>query len=325
MRIERISKKYLSELVCKNINLEIKNKEFFFILGPSGCGKTTLLKIIAGLISKDYGTIYFNNIDIGELRANERPFNMVFQNYSLFPHLNVFDNVAFGLKMKKYPKLEIINRVNETLKLLKISELSKRKPNELSGGQQQRVALARAIINKPKVLLLDEPLSALDENLRAEMQQVLLELKDKLDAIFIFVTHNQEEALSLADRIAVMNKGEIVQIDTPQSLYYNPNSKFVAEFMGETSQIIQNGNKGLIRPEHVILSTNPFNNGEVDNYVKGKINQILFKGNNTIFSLKTEGMELIKASVSDIKTANLNINDEVFLGWMDKSIMHVKE
>ncbi len=327
LRIIELTKIYVDINACKNISLDLIKNEFFFVLGPSGCGKTTLLKIIAGLVEQDSGTIILNESDISVIPSNERPFNIVFQDYSLFPHLNVFNNVAFGLKMKKVNKEEIRNRVIETLELLKISNLSKRKPSELSGGQQQRVALARAIINKPKVLLLDEPLSALDEKLRFEMQQVLLDLKSKLNSIFIFVTHNQEEALSLADRIAVMKDGQIVQVDTPKNLYTKPITKFIAEFIGEVNILDQKEEERikLIRPENINLSQVPFKENYYEHTENGKIIQLLFKGNSISVIVSLDYSKTFKVLLSNIiQFDKLEIGDKVFLGWSENSIIYVK-
>lgn len=327
LNLENITKSFSSIFACKNINIQIDENEFFFILGPSGCGKTTLLKIIAGLVEQDSGTILFNKSDISVIPSNDRPFNMVFQDYSLFPHLNVFNNVAFGLKMAKVPKDEIKIRVDSTLELLKISDLVKRKPSELSGGQQQRVALARAIINKPKILLLDEPLSALDEKLRFEMQQVLLELKSKLNSIFIFVTHNQEEALSLANRIAVMKDGKIVQVDTPRKLYTTPTTKFIAEFIGEVNILDQKEKESikLIRPENINLSQIPFEKNNYKHTASGKIIQLLFKGNSLSVMVTLDDSKVFKILLSNIKQFDkLEIGDNVYLGWSENSIIYVE-
>lgn len=250
LEFKNVSKSYDNHIICSDINFRVNLNEFFFILGPSGSGKSTLLKLMAGIIHPDDGQILFNGNIINNIGANKRPFNMVFQHYSLFPHLNVFDNIAFGLRMKSAGKLEIKSKVNAALEAFQITALAMRKIDELSGGQQQRVAIARAIINEPQILLLDEPLSALDEKLRLEMQEVLLSLKSSLKTSFIYVTHNQDEALSMGDRIAVMNQGKIEQISTPYDIYHKPKNKFIAQFMGEIN-ILQdtqtNGAKSSIK------------------------------------------------------------------------------
>ena len=220
------------------VSLQIKSGELFSLLGPSGCGKTTLLRIIAGLDHPDEGVVYIGGADAATLPAHQRPVNMVFQSYALFPHLSVWDNIAFGLKMKKVAPSELSRRVSQVIEMVQIEELANRKPRQLSGGQQQRVALARAVVNEPNVLLLDEPLAALDLKLRKELQVELLALQRRLGITFIFVTHDQEEALALSDRIAVFNRGKIEQVGGVESLYEFPQTRFVSSFLG-TSNLIE--------------------------------------------------------------------------------------
>lgn len=217
------------------IDLDVRQGEFFSILGPSGCGKTTVLRLIAGFEKADSGTVFIQGRPMAKIAPHRRPVNTVFQSYALFEHLNVWDNIAFGLKLKKLRKAEISNRVKEALELVKMESLRSRYPWELSGGQQQRVALARALVNRPAVILLDEPLGALDLKLRKEMQVELLNLHQNLGLTFVMVTHDQEEALSLSQRIAVMNQGQIEQIGTPNNIYEQPLSPFVADFIGDTN------------------------------------------------------------------------------------------
>lgn len=219
------------------INIAIEEKEFFTLLGPSGCGKTTLLRMIAGFEHPTTGEIRLHGKDVAILPPRERPVNMVFQNYALFPHLTVAQNVAFGLEMLNWKRADITARVEETLSLVKLSHFSHRKPAQLSGGQQQRVALARALAPRPQVLLLDEPLSALDLKLRKEMQFELKRLQRETGITFILVTHDQEEALAMSDRLAVMNTGRVQQIGTPEEIYDNPSNRFVADFIGEANLI----------------------------------------------------------------------------------------
>ena len=223
------------EVVLVGINLSIKDGEFVTLLGPSGCGKTTTLRIIAGFASPDSGDVFFEGKRINSLPAYKRNINTIFQRYALFPHLNVYDNVAFGLKVKKVPKAEIAKKIDETLALVNLKGLEKRRIETLSGGQQQRVAIARAIINRPRVLLLDEPLSALDLKLRKDMQVELKNLQKSTGITFIFVTHDQEEALSMSDTVIVMDKGKIQQIGTPADIYNEPENAFVADFIGESN------------------------------------------------------------------------------------------
>ncbi|WP_086349181.1 ABC transporter ATP-binding protein [Candidatus Enterococcus clewellii] len=223
------------EMVLKNVSFEIEEGKFYTLLGPSGCGKTTILRILAGFTDVSKGDVYFDGGRINDVPANKRPVNTVFQDYALFPHMNVFDNVAFGLKIKKMAKAEIEKKVMDALRMVQLPGYEKREISEMSGGQRQRVAIARAIVNEPKVLLLDEPLSALDLKLRTAMQYELRELQQRLGITFIFVTHDQEEALAMSDEIFVMNKGEIVQSGTPVDIYDEPINHFVADFVGESN------------------------------------------------------------------------------------------
>ncbi|GHT55065.1 spermidine/putrescine import ATP-binding protein PotA [Spirochaetia bacterium] len=231
--VEDVSKSFGDFKVLNEVSLGIKKGEFFSLLGPSGCGKTTLLRIIAGFESPDYGVVTFDGVDVLPLPPNRRQANTVFQNYALFPHLTVFENVAFPLRIKRHPKAEIAPKVNEYLKLVQLEGHAHKKPNQLSGGQKQRVAIARALINEPRVLLLDEPLSALDAKLRQHMLIELDQIHDKIGITFIYVTHDQQEALSVSDRIAVMNQGNVLQVGTPHEIYESPATDFVARFIGE--------------------------------------------------------------------------------------------
>lgn len=233
LKLVDLNKSFSSHIALRNICLEIPQGEFFSLLGPSGCGKTTLLRILAGLETLSSGEIYIEKRRVDLLPPQARPFNMVFQKYALFPHMSVFDNVAFGLKLKKVPTDEIQGRVKRVLELVNMSEYGIRSPETLSGGQQQRVAVARALVNEPKVLLLDEPLSALDQKLREHMQRELRALQKQLGLTFIYVTHDQEEAFALSDRIALMNAGQVEQVSTAAELYENPKTPFVAEFIGQ--------------------------------------------------------------------------------------------
>jgi spermidine/putrescine transport system ATP-binding protein len=232
LEVKDLSKKYDQQWVLRGVQLTVPEGEFFSILGPSGCGKTTLLRLLAGFEVPTVGEVWQAGVRIDRLPPHQRQFNTVFQRYALFPHLNVWENVAFGLRMKKVSSKEIGQRVLEALALTQMESFSKRSIATLSGGQQQRVALARAIVNRPKILLLDEPLSALDLKLRRQMQVELLALQRRLKHTFIFVTHDQEEALTLSDRIAVMNSGKIEQVGTSHEIYENPKTQFVAEFIG---------------------------------------------------------------------------------------------
>lgn len=237
IELKGITKKFEESegAVVENLDLNIRKGEFLTLLGPSGCGKTTTLRMIAGFEKPTSGRIVIDDEDITDILPHERCVNTVFQNYALFPHMNIFDNIAFGLKMKKVNKEEIKIRVTNMLKMIQLEGFESRMPNQLSGGQMQRVAIARAVINNPKVLLLDEPLGALDFKLRKAMQLELKQLQKSLGITFIFVTHDQEEALTMSDRIAVMKSGIIEQIGTPEDIYERPESEFVAGFIGETN------------------------------------------------------------------------------------------
>ena len=235
IELKNISVSFDGEKILDSINLSIQDKEFITLLGPSGCGKTTTLRIIGGFLFPDEGDVIFGEKRINELPPYKRHVNTIFQRYALFPHLNVYENIAFGLRVKGMKEAEIKNRVTEMLELVNLTGLEKRKIDTLSGGQQQRVAIARAIANKPKVLLLDEPLAALDLKLRKDMQNELKKIQKELEITFIFVTHDQEEALAMSDRVVVMDNGKIQQIGTPQDIYNEPENAFVADFIGESN------------------------------------------------------------------------------------------
>ena len=235
IELKNISKQYEDNKVLNNLSLNIRKNEFVTLLGPSGCGKTTTLKIIAGFETADSGSIMFKNKDISDIPPYKRQLNTVFQKYALFPHMNVYENIAFGLKIKKLSKDEIDKKVKEMLRMVSLSGFERRSIESLSGGQQQRVAIARALVNEPEVLLLDEPLGALDLKLRKEMQLELKKIQQELGITFIFVTHDQEEALTMSDTIVVMNKGLIQQKGTPEDIYNEPANAFVADFIGESN------------------------------------------------------------------------------------------
>lgn len=332
IRLEGIIKSFGDKQAVNNLSLDIENGELVSILGPSGCGKSTTLFLIAGLLEATKGKIYFNGEDVTSLEAKDREIGMVFQNYALYPHLTVFDNIAFPLKMKKLKKRDIDYYVREMAKLNKIEELLGRKPSELSGGQQQRVAIARALVKKPKILLLDEPLSNLDARLRIEMREEIRKLQKELGITTVFVTHDQEEAMSISDKILLMKDGELQQYTGPREMYLEPANKFVAKFIGNPSMNLINGslksgyfysdtgdveirldewvkdNEKLtlgVRPEDLIIS-------DIGDYmIKGKVR-----------SIQTIGKEIyVKLSISDMHDFilvaswdyELEIGQEVYL------------
>jgi spermidine/putrescine transport system ATP-binding protein len=235
VELKNVTKRFGDFVAVDNVSLQIHEGEFFSLLGPSGCGKTTNLRMVAGFELPTEGEIYLKGVPVGQLPPFKRNVNTVFQNYALFPHMTITENVSFGLEMKKLPPAEIKQRVNEVLELVRMPHLGKRKPRQLSGGQQQRIALARALVNRPDVLLLDEPLSALDLKLRKAMQLELKEIQRQLGLTFIFVTHDQEEAMTMSDRIAVMDQGHVLQVGRPADIYEHPATRFVADFIGETN------------------------------------------------------------------------------------------
>ncbi|CEO16361.1 ABC transporter spermidine/putrescine ATP-binding protein [[Clostridium] sordellii] len=297
IELRNLSKRYDDNQVLDNLSLDIKKNEFLTLLGPSGCGKTTTLKIIAGFEYADEGKVLFEEKDITDIPPYERQINTVFQKYALFPHMNIYENIAFGLKIKKMPKDEIDKKVKEMLKLVALEGFENRQVESLSGGQQQRVAIARALVNEPKVLLLDEPLGALDLKLRKEMQMELKKIQKKLGITFIFVTHDQEEALTMSDKIIVMNKGKIQQMGTPQDIYNEPENSFVARFIGESnifdgvmiedylvefcSTKFKCVDKDFEKNENIEVVIRPEDIKMVEpqkGMLKGKVTSVLFKG-----------------------------------------------
>ena len=274
-----VEKKYNETIAVSNFNLKIKESEFITLLGPSGSGKTTVLNMIAGFITQNSGSIQIGKTSIHDLPTEKRNVGMVFQNYSLFPHMNIFNNVAFPLKMRKLDKNKINDDVKYALDLVGLKDYDLRMPNELSGGQRQRIAFARAIVFKPKVLLMDEPLGALDLKLREKMQIEIKNYHEEIKCTIIYVTHDQGEALTLSDRIVIMNQGKIVQIDNPKNIYDNPISKFAANFIGETNILNIDHNKFIsIRPEKLKIINNDYVKSDSQIILKLIINQIIFLG-----------------------------------------------
>lgn len=309
--IKDLNKSFDGVQILNNINLKIKPGEFFSILGPSGCGKTTLLRILAGFIEPDSGVVYLGDKDITNLPPNLRSINTIFQKYALFPHLTVYENIAFPLRIKKKSSDYIDSEVKKMLKMIDLEEHADKKPNQLSGGQQQRVSIARALVNKPEVLLLDEPLSALDAKLRQNLLIELDNIHEEVGITFIFITHDQQEALSISDRIAIMNKGNVLQVGTPAEVYESPADMFVADFIGENNFIdgkvvsidsetcatlkneklgeirfemdrevhIGDNVKVSIRPEKIRVTRNlPRNLGKIHNVIKVYVDEVIYTG-----------------------------------------------
>jgi spermidine/putrescine transport system ATP-binding protein len=309
--IFQVEKHFDHHVVIEPLSLDIQSGEFLTILGPSGCGKTTLLRMIAGFEEPSSGTIKLDGLVINNLPPYKRDMNLVFQHYALFPHMNVEKNIQFGLKMKGVNCKDQKARIDEALRLTHLTDFRNRKPKQLSGGQQQRVAIARAIVNNPKVLLLDEPLGALDFNLRKELQRELKNLQKKLGITFIYVTHDQEEALTMSDRIVVMNKGKIEQIGTPKEIYQRPATQFVAKFIGENNFLKISGNLIAVRPENINLSLV----NETGKGLKGIVKDVEFVGNlNKIYvNLLDYDYTVTVCNLAD--QTNLQPMDQVYISW----------
>ena len=300
-----VTKQFGDTVAVDDVSLQIKSGEFFSLLGPSGCGKTTTLRIIGGFVYPTTGEVFINGELMAETPPYRRPVNTVFQNYALFPHKTVAQNIAFGLQMKKATKAEISDAVERALGLIQLPGYGDRKPSELSGGERQRVALARALINEPTILLLDEPLSALDLKLRKQMQSELKALQRKVGITFVYVTHDQGEALALSDRIAVMNDGKILQVGTPSEIYDSPRSRFVADFIG-TSNFLEGT---LLSQNEITLATEP------PLKIVGTPNDNLPIGMSAIVAIRPERIELRRTPVPDVANCLRGvIQDESYLG-----------
>jgi putrescine transport system ATP-binding protein len=341
LRIDAVVKKFGVFRAVDRLSLEIRAGEFFALLGPSGCGKTTLLRMLAGLETPDEGRILLNGRDIAQVLPHQRPVNMMFQNYALFPHLTVWDNIAFGLKRAGVPRSQIASRVAELVALVKLEGLEKRKPDQLSGGQKQRVALARSLARRPQVLLLDEPLAALDKKLRESTQLELIELQRRLGTTFIIVTHDQEEAMTVASRIGVMDSGRLEQVATPRELYEAPHSRWIAEFVGDVNLfdgqvasreagrlMISTKDAGTIvvaeprqpitkttvavaiRPEKVKLSrrgpVSDAANAHALNRLEGVVTDVGYLGGITTYKVKLDTGAVLRSSMAN--TARLDID-----------------
>ena len=330
LKLSNIQKRYGDVAALDEIDIEIFDGEFFSLLGPSGSGKTTCLKVIAGFEVPDSGSIHLFDEDVSSIPPFKRDVNTVFQDYALFPHMNVRDNVGYSLKIKKVPKNDQERLIEEILQKVKLQGYDSRKPSELSGGQRQRVALARSLINKPKVLLLDEPLGALDLKLREQMQFELKSLQRQFEITFVYVTHDQQEAMSMSDRIAIFNEGKIEQIDTPINIYNKPKSAFVADFIGTTSIISKKdalsyfnySSSFSIRPEFVMI--NQLEN--LDFNITAKISDIQFQGSLYKLLLEKDSI-LINAYYypNSSHSINLAIGETVNLSWNKSNITDLNE
>jgi spermidine/putrescine transport system ATP-binding protein len=357
IKLDKLKKSISGGMIINDISLTIPAGKFFALLGPSGCGKTTLLRLIAGLEKADAGKIHLGDEDITDVPIHERPINIVFQNYALFPHLDVFDNIAYSLRLKKLPKIVIEQKVFKILEAFHLENHIYKSPSQLSGGQQQRVALARAIVNEPDVLLLDEPLAALDFKLRERMLIELIELQDKLKTTFVYVTHDQFEALTVADQMAIMNtKGEIEQIGTPKEIYEFPHSSFVAKFVGTTNilsgtlrhvdsaepeiEIPDLGHFKLyiaqkkpwmtegcdilisIRPEKIFISKKEVKN--FSNTVKGVVQSIVYHGRSTQYNIVLKNhmkLQVFEQNEEHFPQQVIDYDNEVNLYWQKENVV----
>ncbi len=318
IELQNVTKTFESNTVVKDVNMSIRAGEFVTLLGPSGSGKTTILRMIAGFEKPTAGRIAISGAEINDVPAHRRPVNTVFQQYALFPHLNVFDNIAFGLRLKKYPRSDIEKRVKAALAMVRMDPYIKAKVRKLSGGQQQRVAIARAIVNEPKVLLLDEPLGALDMKLRREMQLELKRIHRDVGITFIYVTHDQEEAMAMSDRVAVIHSGHLAQFAPPEEIYSQPSTPFVAGFIGETNLIEAIVNDG--DTSHWRLSTESFS------LTVSKRNHDIRPGERVTLSIRPESMRVVahaqtQESRQPVVTGTLT--ERVFVGAMVKTFVRI--
>ena len=316
LQLRQIRKSFDNTEVLKGIDLEAGQGEFITLLGASGCGKTTTLRIIAGLELPDAGQVILEGQDITNREPNKRDVNTVFQNYALFPHMNVSDNVGYGLKIRKVPKAEIERKVEQALRLVQLEEYGKRMPDQLSGGQKQRIAIARAVINEPKVLLLDEPLGALDLKLRRQMQLELKRLQKRLGITFIYITHDQEEAINMSDRIGVMHEGVLEQLGTPNEVYYQPKTSYVADFVGNANILHKNGETFAIRSENILM------NGEAVCTQEAVVVEKSFAGGQLRILFRLPDGQTLTASRYGIDN-DLQPGQQVRIGWEEPHAVKV--
>ncbi|MDF5777364.1 polyamine ABC transporter ATP-binding protein [Pseudomonas syringae] len=352
VKIDRVTKKFDETIAVDDVSLQINKGEIFALLGGSGSGKSTLLRMLAGFERPTEGRIYLDGVDITDMPPYERPINMMFQSYALFPHMTVADNIAFGLKQDKLGKPEIEARVAEMLKLVQMTQYAKRKPHQLSGGQRQRVALARSLAKKPKLLLLDEPMGALDKKLRSQMQLELVEIIERVGVTCVMVTHDQEEAMTMAERIAIMHLGWIAQIGSPIDIYETPTSRLVCEFIGSVnlfeSDVIEDMEAHALirspelerniyvghgvstsvedkhityalRPEKLLITTEQ--PGFEYNWSRGKVHDIAYLGGHSVFYVELPGGKLVQSFVANAERqgARPTWGDEVYVWWEDDS------
>ncbi len=352
VRIEKVTKKFGEFVAVDDITLDVYQKEIFCLLGASGCGKTTLLRMLAGFERPTAGRIYIDGVDMTEIPPYERPVNMMFQSYAIFPHMSVEQNVAFGLRQEGVSRSETARRVTEMLDLVKLGQFAKRKPHQLSGGQRQRVALARSLVKKPKLLLLDEPLAALDKKLREHTQFELINLQETLGVTFIVVTHDQEEAMTLSSRIGLMDHGDIVQVGTPSEIYEYPSSRFVAEFIGSVNTFegrliedepsyvriecddleapiyVDHGVSSApdatvwaaIRPEKIRISREKPDT--TDNWAAAVVSDIAYMGDMSIYLLKLASGKVVRVTRPNVyrhADDNITWDEQVYLHWRPES------
>jgi spermidine/putrescine ABC transporter ATP-binding subunit len=346
LQIDRVTKRFGPITAVDHISLEVKDGEFFAILGPSGCGKTTLLRVIAGFETPDEGRVRLAGADITDLKANRRPVNLMFQSYALFPHMTAFGNVAYGLEMEGMRGAEVKKRADQALAMVRMSDFAARKPSQLSGGQRQRIALARALVKRPKVLLLDEPLGALDRKLREQMQIELKRLQQDTGIAFVVVTHDQEEALTLADRIALLDRGRIVQLAPPRELYDKPVSRFAADFIGLMNFVegnvtqsafeaaglgrlpapngVADGPAALaIRPERVCIM-----DAAADGAIQGQVEGAAFLGQDVIAHVIVPGLPrpiVARLAAGHPLSAKLARGQQVWLNWQADQAVILKD
>jgi putrescine transport system ATP-binding protein len=348
IQFKGVTKRFGDFTAIDNLSQDIFEREFFALLGPSGCGKTTMMRMLAGFETPTEGQILIAGQDMARVAPNERAVNMMFQSYALFPHLSIWENIAFGLKRMKMPKDEMTARVEDMLRLTRLTKFAKRKPHQISGGQRQRVALARSLARAPKLLLLDEPLGALDKKLREQTQFELMDIQEKTGTTFVIVTHDQEEAMTVASRVAVMDEGRIIQVATPAKIYEEPNSVYVADFIGDvniiegkaqktsedgydihwaegrepfhakTTRELSEGQTAFIaiRPEKITVSTEKPDGAM--NAIKGQIVDIAYLGNMSTYHVQIPGGPLIKAQSANTRRLSRRAftwEDEVWLSW----------